>query len=55
MSDERDRVLIGRTGDRVFVEHTRTGARLDLSVRMARAVLEALAQFTDDAPGVHRG
>jgi hypothetical protein len=45
VSDERDRVLIGGVRGVVFVEHTRSGARIELKPRTAIAVAEALQHF----------
>ena len=51
MSDEENRVLIGRVGERIFIEHTRSGARIELTPRMARSVVEALIELADEIGG----
>lgn len=48
MSDERDRVLIGGVRGVVFLEHTRSGARIELKPRTALAVAEALQHFAHE-------
>jgi hypothetical protein len=45
MSDERDLIVIGRSGNVVFIENHRTGARIELTDRMARAVRLALRRW----------
>jgi hypothetical protein len=55
MNDERDLIVIGRSGNVVFIENHRTGARIELTNRMARAVRLALRHWiraTSPAPTI---